>query len=563
MKRFPRASTRQKLLALDRLPHHVMIADNDLSIVYLNQSATDELKAMEPEIRKKIPDFRAEGLVGGKMVDFEENKAEATKTLSRLTATYRYTLMVGNDLKDVTVTPLMKNGKRIGLVGEWSSAAPRLRNEDYAAQITAFNRLQAMISFTPDGKILRANANFLQVMEYTEAELIGRHHSIFVDPAYARTEAYREFWQVLGRGEPNAGEYKRFTKSGKALFLMGSYNPVFDNAGQVIRVEKFVTDVTARVSSVETLGSALAALSQGDLTIRITQTLAPELDSIRDDFNKALDRLHSSIKAVSQAALAIGQGAGEIHAASDDLSGRSERQAASLEETAAALDEITVAVRATAENATRARAFVESAKGDAESSAEVVRRAVAAMTAIEESSQKIGQIIGVIDEIAFQTNLLALNAGVEAARAGDAGRGFAVVASEVRALAQRSAEAAKEIKTLISTSAGQVKDGVELVTKTGEALETIITRVAEINDSASAIAASAKEQASGLQDVNAAVNDMDKATQQNAAMVEETTAAASSLAGEAGVLTQQVKMFKLGRDTLARPGTFVPVRQMA
>jgi methyl-accepting chemotaxis protein len=553
MKRFPRASTRQKLLALDRLPHHVMIADNDLSIVYLNQSATDELKAMEPEIRKKIPDFRAEGLVGGKMVDFEENKAEATKTLSRLTATYRYTLMVGNDLKDVTVTPLMKNGKRIGLVGEWSSAAPRLRNEDYAAQITAFNRLQAMISFTPDGKILRANANFLQVMEYTEAELIGRHHSIFVDPAYARTEAYREFWQVLGRGEPNAGEYKRFTKSGKALFLMGSYNPVFDNAGQVLRVEKFVTDVTARVSSVETLGSALAALSQGDLTIRITQTLAPELDSIRDDFNKALDRLHSSIKAVSQAALAIGQGAGEIHAASDDLSGRSERQAASLEETAAALDEITVAVRATAENATRARAFVESAKGDAESSAEVVRRAVAAMTAIEESSQKIGQIIGVIDEIAFQTNLLALNAGVEAARAGDAGRGFAVVATEVRALAQRSSDAAKDIKTLIQESEREVAMGVERVGVTGEVLRRLTDQVVTIDKMVAEISASAALQADALVKVNTAIGKMGSSTQATAAMVEETNAATRSLGFEVTALASLTGKFTLGGAAPARP----------
>jgi methyl-accepting chemotaxis protein len=249
----------------------------------------------------------------------------------------------------------------------------------------------------------------------------------------------------------------------------------------------------------------------------------------------------------------MNSGTQEISTASNDLSRRTEQQASSLEETAAALDEITATVKKAAEGATHARKVVAGTKEDAERSGEVVRKAVEAMGGIEKSSQQIGQIIGVIDEIAFQTNLLALNAGVEAARAGDAGRGFAVVASEVRALAQRSAEAAKEIKALISTSTTQVGEGVQLVAETGKSLESIMSKVAEINTVVSDIAAGAQEQATGLQQVNTAVNEMDKVTQQNAAMAEEATAAGRSLAQEAETLTSLVAQFRLGNVAEFQP----------
>ena len=244
---------------------------------------------------------------------------------------------------------------------------------------------------------------------------------------------------------------------------------------------------------------------------------------------------------------AIQSGAREVSSASDDLSRRTEQQAASLEETAAALDEITATVKKSAEGASHAREVVAAADEDAKKSALVVRQAVDAMDAIAKSAQQISQIIGVIDEIAFQTNLLALNAGVEAARAGDAGRGFAVVASEVRALAQRSAEAAKEIKGLISASTTQVDHGVKLVAETGKSLERIMAQVAEINDVIADIAAGAKEQATGLDEVNTAINQMDQVTQQNAAMVEESTAASHSLSQETDQLSGLIGQFQLGR----------------
>jgi methyl-accepting chemotaxis protein len=244
-------------------------------------------------------------------------------------------------------------------------------------------------------------------------------------------------------------------------------------------------------------------------------------------------------------------GAAEINTASDDLARRAERTAASLEESAAALDEITAAVRKSAEGANAARDAVMAAKAGAEASAKVVDDTVEAMVTIEGSSRQISTIIGVIDEIAFQTNLLALNAGVEAARAGDAGRGFAVVATEVRALAQRSADAAKEIKTLISSSGRQVEAGVKLVGETGKALGRIVAQVNQLNALVTDIAASAQEQATALAEVNTAVNQMDQVTQQNAAMVEQSTAASHSLAGEAAELARLVGQFNLGEGTTA------------
>ena len=298
--------------------------------------------------------------------------------------------------------------------------------------------------------------------------------------------------------------------------------------------------------TIEALGRGLAAMADGDLTYRIETEFAPKAAQLKTDFNAAIAQLQQALSVVVGNIAGIRSGAGEISQAADDLSRRTEQQAAGLEETAAALDEITATVNKTASGARQASDVVQAAKGDAETSGVIVRDAVQAMQAIEGSSDQISQIIGVIDEIAFQTNLLALNAGVEAARAGEAGRGFAVVASEVRALAQRSAEAAKEIKTLISTSSTQVGSGVKLVGQTGEALQRIVDRVAEIDGLVAEIAASAQEQAIGLAEVNTAVNQMDQVTQQNAAMVEQSTAASHSLAQEAQSLQASVARFKVG-----------------
>ena len=291
-----------------------------------------------------------------------------------------------------------------------------------ASKIDAISRAQAMVEFAVDGVALSANDNFLKLMGYRLEEIQGKHHSMFVDPAYAKSAEYQEFWRRLNRGEFIAEEVKRLTKGGKEVWLQGSYNPIFDLDHRVVKIVKFATDVTGRIVAVNQLAESLSQLAEGDLAQRMETELIPALEPLRLDFNTSVDALEKATMAIIASASTIQSGANDISAATDDLSRRTEQQASSLEETAAALEEITVTVKKTAEGAEHARDVVVNAKVDADKSGAVVREAMAAMTGIDKSSKQISQIIGVIDEIAFQTNLLALNAGVEAARAGDAGR---------------------------------------------------------------------------------------------------------------------------------------------
>jgi methyl-accepting chemotaxis protein len=308
------------------------------------------------------------------------------------------------------------------------------------------------------------------------------------------------------------------------------------------------TRTEERAMVVASIGSAISSLTRGDLTYQILEKLPGEYGVLLDDFHCAVLQLQQTMKLVSASVTVIRSGTENMAASAEDLSKRSGDQAASLEETVAALDQITTTVRKTAEGASFASRVVSTTKTDAEQLGEVARQAVEAMNGIEKSSKHIGQIISVIDEIAFQTNLLALNAGVEAARAGEAGRGFAVVAAEVRALAQRSAAAAKEIKTLISTSDHEVERGVELVGQCGGALQSIVLKVAEINGIIIEIAASAQEQATGLNQVNTAINQMDRFTQQNVAMIEESAAASRVVAEETDELSQLIAQFKIDEE---------------
>ena len=440
-----------------------------------------------------------------------------------------------------------------------------LQLQEIDRKIAAISRSQALIEFDLEGNILDANDNFLRTMGYALEEIQGRHHRTFMDPVEAGSPAYAEFWRNLNAGRFVATKFRRLAKGEREVWLQASYNPVMDADGRPLKVIKLAVDITAgeqeaarretkrleaetaQSGLVEVLAANLSKLSSGDLTARITQDMEGDHARVKDDFNSAVDSLRQTLDQVMNSVSGLRGGANEISSAADDLSRRTEHQAASLEETAAALDEITATVKRSAEGARQAATVAGEARGEADRSGVVVREAVKAMDGIRKSSDQISDITSVIDEIAFQTNLLALNAGVEAARAGDAGRGFAVVASEVRALAQRSAEAAKEIKTLISNSGAEVAQGVKLVDEAGAALGSIAGKVSEIDALATEIAAAAQEQSLGLSQINIAVNQMDQVTQQNAAMVEQTTAAAANLKSEAESLDQLINHFQTGQ----------------
>ena len=298
-------------------------------------------------------------------------------------------------------------------------------------------------------------------------------------------------------------------------------------------------------SVVKALGVGLQNLADGKLSSRITEEFPADYEKLRTDFNAAVTALRDTVGAVMSNAESIRNETTEITAAADDLSTRTEKQAATLEETAAAMDELTTSVRSSSAGADEASDMSLEAQQKAEQGRDIASRAVEAMQSIQSSSKEISKITSVIEDIAFQTNLLALNAGVEAARANEAGRGFAVVATEVRALAQRSSDAAREINELLSSSSEQVKQGVDLVDKTGTALSSIVTSVSEISKRVSTIAESSREQSAGLNEINSAVNDLDHVTQRNAAMFEETTAASHALTQEVNSLVSAISQFQV------------------
>ncbi|NTF45571.1 PAS domain-containing methyl-accepting chemotaxis protein [Rhizobium rhizogenes] len=454
---------------------------------------------------------------------------------------------------EATYNPV-RRGKKFHKVVKIAAdiTAAKLKSIEDAGKLDALSRSQAVIEFTPDGRILGANENFLQTLGYGLSEIQGMHHSLFCDKAYSSSNEYRQFWSRLAQGEFIADEFLRIGKGGRKVFIQASYNPIFDTDGKVFKVVKFATDVTGRVNNVEALGGALGQMSDGDLTQHLATPFIPTLERLRTDFNGAVGKLHAAMQSVARAAATISSGTQRIHQASDDIAKRSEQQAASVEETAAALEEITTTVADSSQNADAAGRLVRETRESAAHSATVVRRAIDAMGRIETSSQEITNIVGVIDEIAFQTNLLALNAGIEAARAGDAGKGFAVVAQEVRELAQRSAVAAKEIKDLIALSSGNVQSGVALVMETGSALATIESQVQSVDGNVSMIVGVAKEQAVTLKEVSSAVGVLDRGTQQTTALVQESAAAALVLAAEAENLFELLSLFQLERPSVTQ-----------
>jgi methyl-accepting chemotaxis protein len=432
--------------------------------------------------------------------------------------------------------------------------AQMARNADFEGQLAAINRGQSVVEFDLDGTVRKANDNFAQIMGYTPGEVIGKHHSAFVDPAFAASAEYRASWAKLNRGENETGTFKRMAKGGREVWIHASYNPIADANGKTVKVVEYATDVTATMEAQRELQKAVEETQitvryaiDGDLTHRIPMDgKTGDLERLCRGVNSLLESTSDLVKRVKNAVAQVHSGAAEISKGNSNLSQRTEEQASSLEETASSMEEMTSTVKQTADNAGQANQLAMAARQQAEKGGSVVSAAVTAMNGINAQSKKIADIIGVIDEIAFQTNLLALNAAVEAARAGEQGRGFAVVATEVRNLAGRSATAAKEIKALIQDSVAKVEEGSQLVDESGKTLDEIVGAVKKVTDIVAEIAAASREQSAGIEQVNRAVMQMDETTQQNAALVEQAAAASQAIVEQAQTLSAMVAHFNVG-----------------
>jgi len=592
--------------ALDSTTTNVMVADSDFNIVYMNHSQHEMMKSNEDALRTELRNFNADELVGKNIDVFHKNPAHQRQMLERLTAPHRTEITVAGRIFGLIATPVMDaDGNRQGIVVEWDDRTERVAAEKAAAQEAAENaRIKSALDNTStnvmvadaDLNIVYMNASQAEMMKTAESDLrkdlpnfdssnlLGQNIDVFhKNPAHQRgmlarlTSAYETDIKVGGRSfhliaspvidadGQRAGtvvEWKDETAE-KAVeaeiaevvsaVSAGDFTktlPLEGKEGFLRALSEGVNSLSSTVDGVlQSFGTMLGSLSQGDLTQRINQDYQGVYGELKENANSMASTLQETVKAISMASEEVSSGAEQISTGASDLSQRTEQQAANLEETAASMEEMASTIKQNADNSTQASQLAVTARDSAEKGGNVVSNAVDAMGKIEDSSRRISDIIGVIDEIAFQTNLLALNAAVEAARAGDAGRGFAVVASEVRSLAQRSAQAAKDIKDLIVDSTEQVQGGVELVNETGEALTEIVDSIKKVADIVAEISAASREQATGADEINTAVTQMDEMTQQNSALVEENAAAAKTMNDQASRMRQRMSFFNAGQDT--------------
>ena len=539
------------LMAAKVVSANLMIADNDLKIVYMNDAVTDLLRAAESDLKKELPHFNVDTLVGTNIDVFHKNPQHQRKMLASLSDVHRATIQIGNRKFDLVATPVKgSDGSRTGVVVEWSDASVRLQNLDFGAQVAAANRSQAVIEFNMDGTVRSANENFLNTLGYTLDEIRGKHHSMFVAPAERDSAAYREFWAALNRGEYQAAEYKRIGKGGKEVWIQASYNPIFDEKGRPSKVVKFATDVTAQKLKNADLAGQIAAIDKAQAVIEfnmdgtIINANANFLGALGYSLPEIKGKHHSMFVDPSErdstsyrefwAALnrgeyqaaeykRIGKGGKEVYIQASynpilDLNGKpfkvvkyatdttkqvlvrmgNERVRGMMESVAAGSEELNASVREISEAMTKSRETATSA-------VEQVSAADAQAQRLTEAAQAMSGIVEMINNITGQINLLALNATIESARAGEAGRGFAVVASEVKSLANQAKQATdkigQEIGSLngisgdVVSALGSIKQAItsvsEYVTSTAAAVEEQSTVTNEMSNSMQRAAAEA------------------------------------------------------------------------
>ncbi|MEO0484315.1 MAG: methyl-accepting chemotaxis protein [Pseudomonadota bacterium] len=542
------------------------LIDLDMRITYANGAFAKLMSSKLSSVQERIADLDPQDSVGRSIDEFQDDPERIRGILrNKACLPYRVEVSIGGvDFVLIFSAAVDQSGTMIGYVVEWIDVTEERMRE---AMLEAINTRQVMAEFDMDGQLVTANPAFLALVERSFEEVKGRALDEFLEPSEQAEEADAE-----DEAEFDLPGQSRFVTIGTGRILEGGMTTVVDRSGVPTRLLLMGQDITRdhqklaaaeaakselmeeQSTVVAALTSALSELSQGNLTTQIDTEFPALYEQLRADFNHALETLRIAIRTVSTNAASVQSEASDITSAADDLSRRTEHQAATLEETAAALDLLTTNLKRAATEADQADGVVNTAREHADKSGEVVEKAVQAMGQIADSSHQISHIISVIDDIAFQTNLLALNAGVEAARAGDAGRGFAVVASEVRALAQRSADAAREIGSLISKSTRHVDQGVGLVGEAGQALQLIVDTIGDVSKHVSQIAQSAGEQSQSIAEINSAVTNLDRVTQQNAAMFEETTAASHALTREAAQMSEAMAQFALdapGEDSVA------------
>lgn len=589
--------------ALGATSSSVMVADQDRNIIYMNTAVEKMLRGVEADLRKALPHFSVDRIIGSNMDIFHKNPAHQSNLLANLRDTYVGNIVVAGYSFRLIANPIFSaSGERLGSVVEWVD-----RTKEVAAEHEMSRILGALETTTtnvmiadPERNIIYMNKSVEKMLRLAESDIksvlphfavdkiVGSNMDIFhKNPAHQMkllenlTTTYTSNI-VVGKRHFRLVANPIFSKDGVRLgsvvewqdrtievgvevevntlveaAALGNFSErikIADKDGFFLKLaEGLNTLVTTAEKGLNDVARVLGAIAKGDLTEKITDDYSGTFGELKNYCNETTSSLTSMLGDIRSAADTIFTASSEIAQGNADLSSRTEQQAANLEETASSMEELTSTVKLNADNAKQANVLAEQASTVATDGGTLIQQVVTTMNAINDSARKISDIIGVIDGIAFQTNILALNAAVEAARAGDQGRGFAVVASEVRTLAQRSANAAKDIKALISDSVQKIDNGNQLVGKSGDTMKEIVSAIKRVNDIMAEIAAASAEQSSGIEEVSTAVSQMDEMTQQNAALVEEAAAAAESMQSQADQLTRSVAQFRLSDDQARSP----------
>ncbi len=553
-----RALASSKAVA-ENAPVNIIVADTDLRIAYLNPSSVRTLK----QIEHLLP-IRVEQMVGQSIDIFHKDPSMQRRLLANpRNLPHRATISLGSEKLDLLVSATFDEaGTYLGPMVTWEVITQRLQleeqNTDYRGQIAAIDKHMAVIEFKLDGTIVHANQNFLGVMGYTLDEIKGQHHSLFVDPEFARSREYTNFWAKLNRGEFEEGQFKRIGKGGKEVWIQALYSPILDANGKPVKVVKFASDATAQVQlqreqeqqakdlrdKVDQLLTVVNAASRGDLTVPVSVTGNDAVGELAGALRRMLDDLRRMISQIVESSNQFTEGSRVIAESSQSLAQGAQTQSSAVEEMSAAIEQLARSIEAVKNNAGEADRAAGDTSKLAQEGGRAVQKSVEAMNLIKTSSEQISEIIQVISEIASQTNLLALNAAIEAARAGEHGLGFAVVADEVRKLAERSSQAAKEISSLIKESTRRVEEGATLSVQTGAALERIIQGVESTAGKISEIASATVEQAQNAKEVASAIQNVSQVTEQSAAGSEEMASSSEELGAQASGLRDLVARFK-------------------